>query len=354
MQRFAVFVAFLALALPTLAQQQQQPQFEERLDVDVVLLDAIVTDPKGSQILGLTKDDFLVRENGVEQPLESVDYFTNLQLVNAREQNAPFKVERVREDRYFIFFFDKPDTPGLLFEQLALARRAAEKFVDEQMTIHDRVAIVGHDVRLKVYSDFTSDKRALKKAIDDAAKFSRGITTAPAGEGPSILRNLQGKAMMDRTGRVYEALDVLGDALRPIRARKNVILFSPGIADQDETVSNGMLTSRSRYYDAMIHSLNAANVSVYTVQIQRDVDMTPLFHQRLTDIAVETGGEYFRFNTSFERAVDRVHERNAGYYLLSYRSRHPRGERGFQKVDVTVRNNPELKVTARSGYAFGD
>ena len=37
---------------------------------------AVVTDNRGNQILGLTKDDFVVKENGVEQTIESLDYFT--------------------------------------------------------------------------------------------------------------------------------------------------------------------------------------------------------------------------------------------------------------------------------------
>ncbi|MEA2491289.1 MAG: hypothetical protein QOH21_3081, partial [Acidobacteriota bacterium] len=40
-------------------------------------------------------------------------------------------------------------------------------------------------------------------------------------------------------------------------------------------------------------------------------------------------------------------------YLISYRSKHPAGERGFQKVDVSVRNQPQMQLKARAGYAFG-
>jgi hypothetical protein len=91
MKRIAIIVALLALALPGFAQQ-----FEEKIDVNAVLLDVIVTDNKGNQILGLSKDDFVVKENGVAQEVDSVDYFTNRKLLDAREESAPFKVEQVR------------------------------------------------------------------------------------------------------------------------------------------------------------------------------------------------------------------------------------------------------------------
>jgi VWFA-related protein len=354
MKKFISLVALAALALPGLAQQQQP--FQEQIEVNAVLLDVIVTDPKGNQILGLTKDDFVVKENGVVQEVESVDYFTNRRLLDAREENAPFKVERVREDRYFIFFFDKPEDPASLFDQLSHARNAVRDFIDNHMKETDLVAVAGHDVRLKVYSDFTNDKAALRKAVDESTRFGRGLTSAPAGEGASILRNVDRKTMMDRTGTVYQALDTLADAVRPIRARKNLVLFSPGIADVNEEIRNGMLMDRSRYLDPALQSLNASNVTVYAVQLQRQLDpavnTTPAFHQRLSEISGETGGEYFQFSTSFKPALEKVEEKNSGYYLLTYSSRKGRGEKGFQKVDVSVKS-PELRVTARSGYEFG-
>lgn len=351
MRRFAIVVALLALALPGFAQQ-----FEEKIDVNAVLLDVIVTDNRGNQILGLTKDDFVIKENGVAQEVDSVDYFTNRRLLDAREESAPFKVERVREDRYFIFFFDKPEDPGVLFDQLSQARYAIREFIREDMKENDLVAIVGHDVRLKVWSDFTSDKAALERALEDSARFGKGQLTAPAGEGPSILRSIDKSSMSKRTGSVYQALDLLSEAVRPIRARKNLVLFSPGIVEIGETVQHGMIVGRSRYLDPALQALNAANVSVYGVQLQRpldsEVNSTPLFHQRLTELASETGGEYYQSSTSFKPVVKKVEQANAGYYLVTYRSRKPRGEKGFQKVNVSLKN-PEFKVVARSGYEFG-
>lgn len=352
MKRFAFVLALLALALPAFPQQP----FQEQIEVNAVLLDVIVTDPKGNQILGLTKDDFIVKENGVPQEIESLDYRTNRQLLDSREGNAPFQVERVREDRYFVFFFDKPQEPGVLLDQLMQAREAVRHFVRNSMKETDRVAIAGHDVRLKIYSDFTSDKARLERALDDSARYGRGQVQAVAGDDPSILRNLDWKTLSDRTGTVYQALDLLADGVRPIRARKNLVLFSPGIADINETISAGMLMDRSRYVDPMLQSLNAANVTVYPVQLQRQTDptvsATPALHQRLSELASSTGGRYFQFNTSFKTVVESVEKTNAGYYLVTYRARKPRGEKGFQKVDVSVKN-PELRVTARSGYEYG-
>src|SRR5712691_10006741 len=153
---------------------------------------------RGNQILGLDKDDFIVAENGVPQTVDSLDYFTTRKLLNAKETSAPFKVEQMREERYIVFFFDKPEG-GALFARLALARSGVSDFINRHMTEGDKVAIVGHDVRLKVYSDFTSDKKQLRRALDDVARFSVGLTK-PSGDNPSILSNVNAEVMMSRTG----------------------------------------------------------------------------------------------------------------------------------------------------------
>jgi VWFA-related protein len=347
MKRLAVLTL---LALPLFA---QEPQFGEKVDVNVVLVDAIVTDPKGNQILGLDKNDFIIKENGVRQSIDSVDYFTNRRLLNAQEQNAPFKVEQVKEGRYFVYFFDKP-VGTQLFSDLALARNATRDFIEHQMMPGDLVAIVAHDFRLKVYSDFTSNKAQLERALDQVTSFGTGLKGGTGDSTPSILSNMTPREM-DRTGTVYEALQLLGDSLRPIRARKNVVLFSAGILEPGEEVRNGVVISQSQHYRPMIEALNRANVSVYPINLLRDQTMgtPPALHQTLERIAAESNGEYFRYPVSFTTPLKRIEKTNNGYYLISYYARHPKGSTGFQKIKVSVAS-PDLRVKAREGYVYGD
>lgn len=344
MKRTAVAAAVIAFALSAAAQQP----FQERIDVDAVLLDVIVTDSKGNQILGLGKDDFIVTENGVPQTIDSVDYLTSRVLLESREQDAPFDVERVKSERYFVFFFDRPSDPAILMGRVVLAREAVRRFIREEMRENDRVAIAGHDTRLKIYSDFTSDRTQLESALNAASRFGPGLLTSAPGSEPSILRNVD----FGETGTVYQALHALADALAPIEARKNLVLFSPGIVTHHETVRSGMIVDRSTHLDPMLESLNAANVAVYGVQLQHDATQYPLFHQRLSEISTSTGGRYYQFNSTFTGAIESIEATNSGYYLLTYRARHPAGDRGFQKVGIAVKN-PEFRVVARSGYQFG-
>ena len=61
----AALVATLVASGPGMAAAQdnpgQQPRFGEFIEVREVLLDALVTDPRGHVIVGLGKNDFVVR-----------------------------------------------------------------------------------------------------------------------------------------------------------------------------------------------------------------------------------------------------------------------------------------------------
>lgn len=342
--RYAAILAMIAL--PLFAQEPQPqptPQFGEKVDVNLVLLDAIVTDSKGNQILGLDKGDFVVKENGVAQTVDTVDYYTNRQLLNAPESNAPFKVERVKEGRYFVFMFDKPVDAPVLFGDFLRARDDVRNFINKQMLPGDQAAIVAHDRRLKVYTNLTSDKKELLKALDT-------ITT----NGPGIDTGLGVGAM--NTGTRYEAIEHLANNLRSIKGRKNLVLFSAGILEIGDTVRNGIVVSQSQDFQPMIDALNHANVTVYPINIARSQspNAEPSLHQSLERLAMDTNGEYFRYPVSFVGPLKTIDKTNNGYYLISYYAKqHGPGRNGFQKVQVST-VNPEFKVNARSGYVYGD
>ncbi|MEO8216291.1 MAG: VWA domain-containing protein [Acidobacteriota bacterium] len=358
MKTIPILLLSVLSAIPLAAQSSDQPEqpFKEKLDVNLVLVDATVTDRRGNQILGLGKDDFVVKEDGTPQEIASVDYFTNRTLLDSPETKAAFKVERVHEERYFIIFFDKllgaPIGLGLQSELLRV-KRSAGQFIDEQLKPQDKVAIVGHDARLKIYADFTSDKRILKKALDDAVMFSDGLSAVPAyADDFSIMKNLNMGTMMYRTGRVYDAVRVLADALPQVPARKVMAMFSVGIGDTAPNMPE-FLENDDTYYRPMVQALNEANVSVYAINLLRNVVGHYPQEDTLSRMASATGGEYFRNVVNFTTPLKQIEKANNGYYMLSYYSNKPRGESGYQKINVSLRN-PEFRIKAREGYVYGD
>ncbi len=350
MKRLTIGLALLLLAsIPLIAQQKEVvPGYQENVDVNLVLVDVTVTDSKGNQILGLRKDDFIVKENGTEQQVESIDYFTNRRLLTSREDQAAFQVERVREERYFILFLHK-QTESPYYAEMLRAKKAASEFIDRDMLENDRVAIAGYDHRLKIYSDFTSNKKALKKALDKAVSFGQGVVKRPtAGTAPSILANID-LNRMQKTGTVYEGIRVLSDSLRSIGARKVLVLFSEGIGEVDESNDRFMLNEEYRY-QPMIESLQRSNVSVYGVNLRRNV-IDPRMEQTVARMASETGGEYFGRIVSYSIPLKRIENENNGYYMLSYRTAKSKDKHGFQKIVVSLKN-PEFRVKSREGYVY--
>lgn len=348
--------ASLSMAAPLFAQQQQSQQpFSERVDVNLVQLDAVVTDSRGNQMLGLGKDDFVVKENGHPLAIDTVDYFTNRRLLTSPEAVANFKVERVHDDRYLIFFFDRVNSDIASQAEMIRARNDVARFLSDRLRPEDHIAVVGHDVRLKLYTDFTSDKAQIRRALNDATTYGLGIRSkdGASAAGPSLVRNMDFDRMINRTGSVFEAFDLLGDTLRPIRARKDVVVFSNGIVAPDEVVRGGIVMSRSRYYQPMIASLNSADVTLYPVSLQSGVDTPEFVHQNLATMAADTNGHYYRLVTSYTTPLQLIEKQTAGYYLLSYYTKKRSGAHGYQKVSVSLLN-PEFKVSARSGYSYGD
>ena len=348
MRRLVTIASFLLIAsIPLVAQTPAPPEFEEKVDVDLVLIDAIVTNRAGDQMLGLGSEDFVVKEDGVVQELESVDYYTNRRLLTSPEAKANFDVERLEEARYFVFFFDKFPGPSPIegFDsELWRAIRSAKQFVREELLEEDYVAVVGHDARLEIYTDFTRDHDRILDALEQARRFGNG-SFEPA-DGPSIVEQLDEDAVRTDSGWVWDGLEMLGGALQPIHGRKVMLLFSPGLFGR----RGGQAPLEDHYYDPMVQALNASNTSVYGINLVPGID-GGTGEMNLTRLVDDTGGDYYRHPVNYLTPLRRIENRNNGYYLITYRSEKPESEHGYQRVDVSVKN-PEFRVEARDGYLY--
>ncbi|MCP4245617.1 MAG: hypothetical protein GY778_01075, partial [bacterium] len=106
-----------------------------------------------------------------------------------------------------------------------------------------------------------------------------------------------------------------------------------------------------RYYPELERALNDNNVAVYPI----DLTVQGSRHAQsdfLSTLARDTGGTYFQNFVNFIIPMRAVANENVGYYLLSYRSEHPLGESGYQKIEVGARV-PGVVVRAQRGYRYG-
>jgi VWFA-related protein len=334
---------------------QRQDTFSERIQVREVLLDVLVTDRRGNAVVGLGPEDFVVTEEGEPREVTGVTYYGGV-----GELSGSGIAGEARTDRYFILFFhdQKQAAPFLTAAQLDTGRWT-KKWID-QLQANDQVAVLGYDVRLKLYQDFTRDRAALVQAIEDASlgkKEPDRWTTRSAPEldpnSPSLAVNLPtGKTLSRQTRKLQQALQLVGEAAEGIVGRKNLLLFSVGFGDIDDF---GLYTPDPRYYPPMKQALNNGNVAVYaidTLGTQRSNPGQREINDALSAIANDTDGHYYSTFINALTPLERVAEDNIGYYLLSYRAEYETGTSGYREVKVDTRDK-SFKVRARKGYKYG-
>ena len=345
------------------AEQQPSREFGAEIDVTEVLLDVLVTDRQGNVIIGLGPDDFIVEEDGERVSVADVSFYSNRRLAGPAPQAlaGELQVETLPEDRYFILFFEdmrqkQADTSVELVRQQLDAARRAKEWVERELLPNDWVAVASYDFKLKLQSDFSRDRKALIKSIDgavrgkDLGKTWPSRTEAEAAAGPSLAAQLPaGDELRKESLRIYDAIELVAEAAGEIRGRKNLLLFTTGFGQVN---SFGQYLEDPRYYPPMMEALNDNNVAAYAI------DLTPngveaTMSDAMSQLAEETGGEYYFNFVNFLTPLSQIADENNGYYLLAYQSQHPRGESGYQKVRVRTAN-PQFQVKTREGYVYGE
>ena len=171
------------LIQPLVAQQAPgQPAdssgYTYRANTDLVLVNVSVRDSKGEPVRGLKQEDFTVLEDGKEQKVASFDVedvAAPLQVVTAAPEAAPSAAATsatpvkpaakavpiapadARNKRLVVIFFD---FTGMEPEEVERSVSAAQKFVAQQMTPEDIVAVASFNTVLKIDQDFTDRQAA--------------------------------------------------------------------------------------------------------------------------------------------------------------------------------------------------
>lgn len=354
-----------AWALPAAAQEapaegaQPRESFEEELEVTEVLLDVVVTDRQGNAVVGLEPDDFVVHEDGERIPVETATFYSSARLAEDPQalSTRGIEVDLEPRDRHFILFFHdawKYTTGAVnLMHQQARAARDARAWVTEDLAPRDWVAVVSWDGYLTLNQDFTQDREAMTRAIDQAAarKKNRGNwpSRSETDGGPSLAENLpQGNALRRATQTIYGGLGLVAHASRDIRGRKNLVYVGVGFGD---VIGGGQYKEDPRYFPALVRILNDANVAVYPIDLLPAGVEHP-FENAMVQLAQITGGLVTPLAGDFKTPLEKVAQDTTGYYLLSYRATHGAGEEGFQRVRVET-ENPRFQVRSRRGYLFG-
>jgi VWFA-related protein len=150
----------------------------ERAVSELVLIEAYVTDTRGRPMTGLTADDFILMVDGHKSPIASFDLRAIAPqaggAVTAAQETAPGAPVRAPDlpRRFMLFFEDGTSAPN----GLTVARQAAHRFLSTGLVASDQVGIAAYDTGLRILHDFTTDREALRRVIDQSLHETRRIS----------------------------------------------------------------------------------------------------------------------------------------------------------------------------------
>lgn len=295
MRRTAMFLAsLLASAGVTPAGQQVF-----RTGTDLVHFGVVVTDKRGTPILGLTADDFEIVEDGQPQTLK---FFAGGDPSSAPPLHLGFMI----------------DNSGSMVHDIRNVRTAAIKFLNSVKNIVD-VTLTDFDTEVRV------------------ARFG-------PGDFPRLIERIRSRAPEGYTA-LYDALGVYLNGASALTGDKILVLYTDG-GDTRSAITQSEL----------LDLLKVSDVTVYSIgYLQHQGGGRHEQQQVLTRFASTTGGQAF-FPTSVKE-LDKMYEKIlgeiAGRYSLGFVSRNPAMDGQWRDVEIRLADRPELKnvkVRTRAGY----
>jgi VWFA-related protein len=330
---------------PPPPQPEQQPIFRAR--VNLVRVDVSVLGRDDEPLEGLQPGDFLVKEDGIPQTVETVQfvkltgqtpaYLRESTIIRSAEHAA---VEAAREDvRLFVLFLDDYHVDKAPTIMIPL-KRTLRAFV-EKLGPYDLVAVMDPLTPL-THIEFTRDRNRLLEIVN-AFEGRRG-ELFPVRSAAEEAQQTQRNIWELRAGVTLDAMNAIVTKLGGLReGRKSVLFVSQGPPVSLRSVNWPRM-------EEVVQSANRANVTVHTL------DPRPLGSSEfggnmvLRRFSDETGGRAI-FNTNDHAShLDEVFADASAYYLIGYTpSRGDIADGKFHKIDVEVKR-PRVRVVARKGY----
>lgn len=227
---FATLLAAIAVA--------QSSQFQEAVEVRLYNLDVIVTDKQGRAVRNLSKDDFIVTENGVAQEITNfATYDSSRTTATKPVQEAAAAPEAAPPPpRTFAFFID----------DLSLQRSARTQLLEsstkmlDMMRPGDTAVVVQPTGETNVLQNFTGDRAAVERALRTAIVSSEpSATSAVNAELRNLVRDMNrldpfarrtyATAALRRVQQRLGQLRALVGALSSIEGKKVLVVVSMGL-----------------------------------------------------------------------------------------------------------------------------
>jgi VWFA-related protein len=275
----------------------ESPDLKVRVSVNLVQIDAVVTDSHGRHVTDLSAADFDLLLDGKPQTLRIFEVVNQKNEKGAAPQvrsagkpatgGAPPALEATLKPgdvrRTVVLFVDDF---SLSADRVPFVRRALHELIDKQMQPGDLVSIVRASAGIGAMKDFTTDKSLLRAAVDQVRWNSHGKGQEGAFSSGDYDHST---STAEDAGRFYaehfatltiESLRRLVDGMGELPGRKSVIILS-----------NELPIALPEYQNQL--GLNTGNVSATPT----DLGVLPQRMLRLADAATRASVVFYAIDT---------------------------------------------------------
>jgi len=288
-----VFLSALFFVQTAFAQTETDDE-TIRVESNLVVINATITDAKGSPVAGLKQNQFEIFEDGKPQQIE---FFA--------AEKTPFAAVILL------------DSSGSMEQRVSLARSAAIQFLDRLRT-DDVTAIYNFDSKISLVQDFSNSR-----------DIYDGIFNIKA-DGMTVLNDA-----------IYKAAEELG---KREEKRRAIIVLSDG-AD----------TQSGRSADRALKAALAVNATIYTVDmsgINAGNTRERMQNQGvLKNFAEKSGGKFIATpgGVAMREAFKNIVEELGVQYTLGYHPSNTAKDGKWRAIELKT-NKAGLNIRTRKGY----
>ena len=356
--RISLAVAILCL-LVVGARMRGQEKADLTVRVKVVNVPATVRDKHGKIVTNLTKDDFVLEEDGRPQTLHYFSQESSLPLTLGLLVDTSMSQRRV----------------------LGQERTASSSFIDQMLRPDkDKAFLIHFDHEVELDQDLTSSREKLRSALDglQTPQFTQTSGGNSQGQSPGGYPGHHGGGHRDGSSRgggtlLYDAVYLASDELMKKQSgRKALIILSDG----DDRGSKETLRTA-------IETAQRADTIIYSILFKDDEDRPfgggfggigmgghhggpgggrSRYPQEqrvdgkkiLEQMSRETGGRLFEVSgkQSVQKIYAQIEEDLRNQYSLGYTPDRTDPGEGFHKISVKTKQK-DLVVHAREEYYWG-
>ena len=309
---------------PNQSEQEIDPDDVISVETTEILLPVTVRDADGEFVSGLTRTDFRIFEDGIDQPL------------------SDFSLRQVPVDAVLMV-----DASSSVSQNLDDFRRAAEGFA-AHLAADDRISLIQFDDRVLLLQDWTKSLVQLRRALRRVApgmftRFNDALLLASRDQKP---RANARHAIIVLTDGIDSGRGATFDtAMRAaLQSQTTVYVISNSAIERGkkEAELSALLSgsnSEVRFNDLKIGDLRLGLAALDASE--RNMDQ----------LTSATGGRLYKpgsFN-DLEKTYEEVAEELRHQYALYYSPLNRKRDGAFRRVKVETKN-PGLRVAARIGY----